>query len=73
MSMPKEGQFGQSSTLLGGEPDRNRRKLWRFVNGNFRDLATFNAGMKEWTTEQQNLLNVATEALNKLDDLEGRD
>lgn len=68
---PKPGQFGSSRTLLGGEPDVNRRSLLRYkADEDFVKLVTFNEKMREWTPEQNRLLIVAIEALNKLNDLD---
>jgi hypothetical protein len=65
MSLPKVGQYYVTTTLLGGEPDRNRRivRCWRDDDKD-NVICTFNYDMQPWPEENDRALNKLVALLN---------
>lgn len=62
----KEGPFHVFKTLLGGEPDINRRRIYDLRKANFcgEPVETFNAEMREWTPELEATVQARLKELN---------
>lgn len=56
------GPFMIFKTLLGGDPDHNRRTIQNLLTGE--KMATFNRGMHEWTSDMEDEVNTLAKQLN---------
>lgn len=57
-------RYGAAQTLLGGEPDINRRSIIDSWN-DCEHIAVFNQEMAEWTAFRAYQLKICLDALNK--------
>ena len=55
--LPKNGEYYVMKSLLGGDPDCNRRCIYRWPGD--RIWATINPGMEPWTEKHEEVLAVA--------------
>jgi hypothetical protein len=56
-------RYVATRTLLGGEPDVNRRIIRDRETG--REVCVFNQGMDTWSAEDERLLEIVVTALNR--------
>lgn len=60
---PRHPRYGVTRTLLGGEPDVNRRTIVDSWNG-FEDVLVINQHMDTWTPYHEHALKLCLDALN---------
>lgn len=56
------GPYIALRTLMGGDPDCNRRTIYNILTEN--RVSVFNDGMEVWTAEMQSALDAALKKLN---------